>query len=104
MHHLDRLPTVASSRWMSTHARHWRGALLTCLVIALASLATPWASVKEQFGEVHFPVSCRVGVQRAAKADWSALSYSIWVSASKGVVNPVSSDWPQPMPLTMRSS
>ena len=63
MHHLDRLPTVASSRWMSTHARRWRGALLTCLVIALASLTTPWASVKEQFGEVHFPVSCRVGVQ-----------------------------------------
>jgi tetratricopeptide (TPR) repeat protein len=64
MRHLDRSPTVALSKWMSTRARHWRGALMTCLCVALASLAAPWANVEEQFGEVHLPVSCRVGVQK----------------------------------------
>ena len=36
---------------------------MICLAVALASLATPGASV-ENFGEVHFPISCRDGVQK----------------------------------------
>jgi hypothetical protein len=61
-------------------------------------------SMKLQFVYRHSVPGFARSLAFAAKADWSAMSYSIWVSASKMLVNPVCSDWPQPMPLTMRRS
>jgi tetratricopeptide (TPR) repeat protein len=41
----------------------WRGALMTCLCAIVSILHPPQANAVEQFGEVHFPISCSVAVQ-----------------------------------------
>jgi tetratricopeptide (TPR) repeat protein len=40
-----------------------RGALMTCLCVAMIALEAPRANAVEQFGEVHFPIACNAGVQ-----------------------------------------
>jgi hypothetical protein len=53
------------SRWTLKPARRvWRGALLTWLCVAMIAFEAPRANAREQFGEVHFPVACNVGVQK----------------------------------------
>ncbi len=39
-----------------------RGALMTCLCVAMIALEAPRANAVEQFGEVHFPIACNAGV------------------------------------------
>src|SRR5262249_30512069 len=38
--------------------------LLACVWVALTASVSPSANAEEQFGEVHFPVSCDAGVQK----------------------------------------
>src|SRR5215831_18944423 len=64
MRKIDRLLPVVFSGWMLKPARRVRrGALLTCLCVALIALEAPRANALEPFGEVHFPVACNAGVQ-----------------------------------------
>src|SRR5215813_3432133 len=41
-----------------------RVTLLACVWVALTASVSPSANAEEQFGEVHFPVSCDAGVQK----------------------------------------
>src|SRR5262245_46989266 len=64
MRNIDRSLPVVFSVWMLKPARQVRrGALLTCLCVAMIALEAPRANALEQFGEVHFPVTCKAGVQ-----------------------------------------
>jgi tetratricopeptide (TPR) repeat protein len=61
----DRLLPVVFSLWMLKPAQQLRrGALMICLCVALTVLEGPWTNAEEQFGEVHFPVTCDAGVQK----------------------------------------
>src|SRR5262249_3345907 len=55
---------VAFSGWMLKPVRQARrGALLTYLCVAMIALEPPWANACEPLGEVHFPITCKAGVQ-----------------------------------------
>jgi predicted Zn-dependent protease len=65
MRNFDRLSPIAFSLSMLKPMRRLRcGALMICLCVALAALEGPRANAEEQFGEVHFPVTCDAGVQK----------------------------------------
>jgi tetratricopeptide (TPR) repeat protein len=58
------LPLILFVR-MSRPARQLqRAAMVTSLFVALIANGAPWANAQDQFGEVHFPVSCDAGVQK----------------------------------------
>jgi tetratricopeptide (TPR) repeat protein len=64
MRNIDRLLPFVFSWWMLKPVRQMRrGALMTCLFVAMTALEAPWANAVEQFGEVHFPIACNAGVQ-----------------------------------------
>jgi predicted Zn-dependent protease len=64
MRNIDCLLPVGFSWWMLKPVRQLgRGALMTCLCVAMTALEAPWATSAEQFGEVHFPIACNAGVQ-----------------------------------------
>jgi hypothetical protein len=58
----DRLLRVVSFARMLRFARRL-GALLACVCVVMIAVAASRANALEQFGEVHFPVACNVGVQ-----------------------------------------
>jgi len=65
MRNFDRSLRVVFSVWMLKPLRQLRlGVLVTYLCVALTSLEAPRAHAEEQFGEVHFPVTCNSGVQK----------------------------------------
>ena len=65
MRHFDRLLPSVFSLWMLKIVRQvGRIALVTCVCAALTATEAPSANADEQFGEVHFPVSCNAGVQK----------------------------------------
>jgi tetratricopeptide (TPR) repeat protein len=65
MRYLDRLLPVFLFVWMSQPARQLRRATtVTCVFVALIATGARWANAQDQFGEVHFPVSCDAGVQK----------------------------------------
>ena len=65
MRHFDRLLLRLFSVWILKSARQLgRVALVTCVVVAGIPSQAPSANAEEQFGEVHFPVSCNAGVQK----------------------------------------
>jgi tetratricopeptide (TPR) repeat protein len=60
MRYLDRF-----REWMLTRVRPpLRGTLITCLFVAVTAFEATWVNAQEQFGEVHFPVTCNAGVQK----------------------------------------
>jgi predicted Zn-dependent protease len=64
MRNIDRLLPVGFSWRMLKRVRQLqRGALMTCLCVAMIALEAPRANAVEQFGEVHFPIACNAGVQ-----------------------------------------
>ena len=64
MRNIDRLLPVGFSWRMLKRVRQLqRGALMTCLCVAMIALEAPRPNAVEQFGEVHFPIACNVGVQ-----------------------------------------
>jgi tetratricopeptide (TPR) repeat protein len=64
MRNIERLLPLGFSGWMlKPSQRVRRGALLTCLCIAMIAPETLRASDHEHFGKVHFPVTCKSGVQ-----------------------------------------
>ena len=64
MRNIDRLlPVVFSWRMLKRMRQLQRGALMTCLCVAMIALEAPRANAVEQFGEVHFPIACNAGVQ-----------------------------------------
>ena len=68
MRNIDRLLPVGFSWWMLKSVRQLRrGALMTCLCVAMTALEAPWANAFEQFGEVHFPIACNAGVQNEVR-------------------------------------
>src|SRR5262245_45102231 len=65
MRSIDRLLSFGFSWWIFKSLRQLRrGALMTCLFVAMTALEAPWANAVEQFGEVHFPIACHAGVQK----------------------------------------
>jgi tetratricopeptide (TPR) repeat protein len=65
MRNIDRLlPSVFSWRMVKRVPQLQRGALMTCLCVAMIALEAPCANPVEQFGEVHFPIACNAGVQK----------------------------------------
>src|SRR5262245_45050241 len=65
MRNIDRLLSFGFSWWIFKSLRQLRrGALMTCLFVAMTALEAPWANAVEQFGEVHFPIACHAGVQK----------------------------------------
>ena len=65
MRHFDRLlPSVFSVGMLKPVRQLGRIALVTCVCAALTATEAPSANAEEQFGEVHFPVSCNAGVQK----------------------------------------
>ena len=65
MRHFDRLlPRVCSIGMLKPVRQLGRIALVTCVCAALTATEAPSANAEEQFGEVHFPVSCNAGVQK----------------------------------------
>ena len=65
MRNIDRLSPFGFSWWILKSVRQLRrGALMTCLCVAMTALEAPWANAVEQFGEVHFPIACNAGVQK----------------------------------------
>src|SRR5262244_4653752 len=65
MRNIDRLLSFGFSWWILKSLRQLRrGALMTCLFVAMTALEAPWANAVEQFGDVHFPIACHAGVQK----------------------------------------
>jgi tetratricopeptide (TPR) repeat protein len=65
MRYLDRLLPLFDFAWMSRPTRQLpRVAMLTCMFVASIAPGARWATAQNQFGEVHFPISCDVGVQK----------------------------------------
>jgi tetratricopeptide (TPR) repeat protein len=65
MRNIDRLSSFGFSWWILKSVRQLRrGALMTCLFVAMTALEAPWANAVEQFGDVHFPIACLAGVQK----------------------------------------
>jgi hypothetical protein len=51
--------------WMSHPAQQLqRAAIVTCVFAALIATGPRWANAQDQFGEVHFPISCDATVQK----------------------------------------
>jgi hypothetical protein len=65
MRYLDRLLSLFLFGWMSQPLRQLRrAATVTGVVVAFIAAGPLWANAQDQFGEVHFPVSCDAGVQK----------------------------------------
>jgi tetratricopeptide (TPR) repeat protein len=65
MRHIYRLLPVVLRELMLKPVRQLRrGALITSLCVALTALDASWVNAQEQFGEVHFPVTCNADVQK----------------------------------------
>src|SRR5215510_10065320 len=65
MRNIDRLLSFGFSWWILKSLRQLRrGALMTCLFVAMTALEAPWTNAVEQFGEVHFPIACHADVQK----------------------------------------
>src|SRR4029453_2372333 len=65
MRHFDRLLPSVFSVWMLKPVRQLgRVALVACVCVALTPTEALSGNAEEQFGEVHFPVSCNDGVQK----------------------------------------
>src|SRR4030095_1081537 len=65
MPNFDRSFRLVFSIWMLKPLRQLPlGALVTCLCVAWTALDSARANAEEQFGEVHFPVTCNAGVQK----------------------------------------
>jgi tetratricopeptide (TPR) repeat protein len=63
MGNIYRLPALLSLGNWKRRRQLRRGALITCLCVAMFALEPPRANAFQQFGEVHFPISCNAGVQ-----------------------------------------
>jgi tetratricopeptide (TPR) repeat protein len=65
MRNLDRLLPLFLSVWMSQPVRQLRrAATVAGVFVAFFATGPRWANAQDQFGEVHFPVSCDAGVQK----------------------------------------
>src|SRR5262245_24826773 len=63
MRNIDRLLPALLSWWILRRQRQLRrGTLMSCLCLAMIALA-PRANAFQHFGEVHFPIACKPGVQ-----------------------------------------
>ena len=62
MRNSNRLLDVVSGRTLDQV--RWRAALMISFCLAMMTLAAPPAKGIQQFGEVHFPIACKPGVQK----------------------------------------
>jgi predicted Zn-dependent protease len=65
MRHLDHLLPALFRERMLTRVRQLRlSALIAFLCVAVISPEASWVNAQEQFGAVHFPITCNAGVQK----------------------------------------
>ena len=64
MSNINRLSHALSWRTLKQVRVRRHGALMICLCVAILVVEAPSAKSAQQFGEVHFPVSCKPDVQK----------------------------------------
>ena len=65
MRNRDRLsPLFLSASTLRSARRLQRAAIVLGVIVVLIARGAPSANAQEQFGDVHFPVSCDAGVQK----------------------------------------